>query len=154
MIMPNIQNEFVAKVGTPQDTIVVWTGAVFSIPDGWALCDGLDGRPNLLDQFIRGVNTDTTNPGITGGESIITLITSQLPSHNHSLTETLHFHQNVRGSSPTAGGGVFIGSGNLSSSVNTEITSLSLSSTTGSKGSGGSHDNIPPFFTVAFIIKL
>jgi len=152
--MPNIQNQWVTKVGTPQGTIVVWAGTIASIPSGWALCDGLLGRPNLLDQFVRGVNTAGTNPGVTGGQSIITLLTIQLPSHSHSTTESAHFHQNVRGSVATAGGGLFTGSGNLTSSISTEIATLTLGANTSSTGSGSSHNNIPPFFEVAYIIKL
>lgn len=152
--MPNIQNQWVTKVGTPQGTIVVWAGTIASIPSGWALCDGLLGRPNLLDQFVRGVQTPLTNPGVTGGESVITLATIQMPSHTHSTTESPHFHQNTRGSVATAGGGVFIGSGNLTSTISTEIATLSLGASTSSTGSGGSHNNIPPFFEVAYIIKL
>ncbi len=152
--MPNIQNQWVTQVGTPQGTIVVWAGTISSIPSGWALCDGLLGRPNLLDQFVRGVQTNITNPGVTGGESVITLATIQMPSHTHSTTESPHFHQNQRGSVATAGGGVFIGSGNLTSTISTEISSLSLGADTSSTGSGTSHNNEPPFFEVAYIIKL
>lgn len=154
MIMPNIQNDFVAKVGTPQDIIVVWAGTIAEIPSGWALCDGLDGRPNLLDQFVRGVNTAVTNPGLTGGLTTVTLILTQLPMHSHTLSEANHFHQNTRGSVATAGGGLFTGSGNLTSSIQTEISSLILGANTSSTGFGGAHDNIPPFFEVAYIIKL
>ncbi len=152
--MPNIQNDFVAKVGTPKDIIVVWAGTIAEIPSGWALCDGLDGRPNLLDQFVRGVNTAVTNPGLTGGQATVTLILTQLPMHSHTLSEANHFHQNTRGSVATAGGGLFIGSGNLTSSIQTEVSGLSLGATTSSTGFGGAHDNIPPFFEVAYIIKL
>jgi len=154
MIMPNIQNDFVARVGTPKDIIVLFAGTIAEIPIGWALCDGLLGRPNLLDQFVRGINTAVTNPGLTGGQTLVTLITTQLPMHTHTTTEANHFHQNTRGSVATAGGGVFIGSGNLTSSIQTEIASLSLGATTTSTGSGVSHNNIPPFFEVAYIIKL
>lgn len=154
MIMPNIQNDFVAKVGTPKDIIVIFAGTISTIPSGWALCDGLDGRPNLLDQFVRGINTAVTNPGLTGGQTLITLILTQLPMHSHTLSEANHFHQNTRGSVATAGGGLFIGSGNLTSSIQTEISSLTLNASTSSTGSDGSHNNIPPFFEVAYIIKL
>jgi len=152
--MPNIQNDFVAKVGTPKDIIVFFAGTIATIPSGWALCDGLDGRPNLLDQFVRGVNTTVTNPGLTGGQTIVTLILTQLPMHSHTLSEALHFHQNTRGSVATAGGGLLTGSGNLTSSIQTEISSLILGASTSTTGSGSSHNNIPPFFEVAYIIKL
>lgn len=152
--MPNIQNRFVTQVGTAQGTIVIWAGTIAEIPSGWALCDGLDGRPNLLDKFVRGVNTVITDPGLTGGLSIVTLILTQLPLHSHTITEAVHFHQNTRGSVATAGGGIFIGTDSLSQSVQTEINSLTLGANTTTSGSGGFHNNIPPFFEIAYIIKL
>ncbi len=152
--MPNIQNQWVTKIGTPEGTIVVWAGTIATIPNGWALCDGLDGRPDLLDQFVRGVNTAVTEAGATGGQTIITLITTQLPSHGHTTTEANHFHQNTRGNVATAGGGVLTGSGNLTSSIQTEPTSLSLGANTSSAGSSNSHNNVPPFFEIAYIIKV
>ena len=55
----NIQGQL--KVGDsvvfptiPKGVIVAWSGSGSDIPDGWALCDGNGGRPNLIDRFIRG----------------------------------------------------------------------------------------------------
>lgn len=33
--------------GVPTGSIVIWSGSEDDIPDGWALCDGEDGRPNM-----------------------------------------------------------------------------------------------------------
>jgi len=38
----------------PPGMIVMWSGSVDTIPEGWALCDGTNGTPNLRDRFIVG----------------------------------------------------------------------------------------------------
>ena len=38
----------------PQGAIVMWSGAITSIPTGWSLCDGTNGTPDLTDRFIVG----------------------------------------------------------------------------------------------------
>lgn len=52
-------------VRAPVGTIVVWSGDMDNIPDGWALCDGQDGRPDLRDKFVLGAG-GTYNPGAAG----------------------------------------------------------------------------------------
>jgi len=47
--------------------IVAYTGAINTIPDGWLLCDGTNGTPDLRERFIRGA-PDLTQPGTTGGD--------------------------------------------------------------------------------------
>lgn len=51
----------------PTGVIVMWSGTLATIPSGWALCDGNNGTPNLIDRFVQGVATAATNPGGTGG---------------------------------------------------------------------------------------
>jgi len=43
--------------------ILMWAGSIADIPEGWALCDGTDGTPDLRNRFVRGSLT----PGTTGG---------------------------------------------------------------------------------------
>ena len=49
--------------GVPVGTIAVWSGETTDIPNGWALCDGQNGTPDLRDRFIigAGVSGATTN---------------------------------------------------------------------------------------------
>lgn len=51
----------------PSGVIVMWHGLIANIPDGWVICDGNNGTPNLLARFVEGVATAGTNPGTTGG---------------------------------------------------------------------------------------
>jgi len=41
-------------VSLAQYTIVMWYGALASIPAGWTLCDGTLGTPDLRNVFVRG----------------------------------------------------------------------------------------------------
>ncbi len=38
--------------GIPSGGIIMWSGSVASIPQGWALCDGTNGTPDLKDRFV------------------------------------------------------------------------------------------------------
>ena len=86
----------------PTGVIVMWSGAVSSIPSGWRLCDGTNGTPNLRDRFVLGAG-GTYNPGVTGGSANATLVghthTSRstftgndLPTHTHTLNDFGHSH--------------------------------------------------------------
>ena len=92
------------KLDLPIGTIVAYSGDVSYIPDGWHLCDGTGGTPDLRNQFLMGagvnakgdfvsaglpnikgqfgvealVGGDTGNPVITGPFSV-----SQDPSRQH-----------------------------------------------------------------------
>ena len=38
----------------PSGSIIMWSGAIGSIPVGYLLCDGTNGTPNLKDSFVVG----------------------------------------------------------------------------------------------------
>ena len=65
----------------PVGSIIMYNGKAEEIPSGWAICDGTNGTPNLLDRFILA----STYCGGTGGNAQITLSVSQLPPHRHRL---------------------------------------------------------------------
>lgn len=48
--------------------IVLWSGVIVDIPNGWALCDGSNGTPDLRERFVRG-SPAGINPGGIGGAS-------------------------------------------------------------------------------------
>ena len=55
----------------PKGTILPYTGLLSDIPAGWHLCDGTDGTPNLIGQFLQGSNIpgsfiDAALPNIKG----------------------------------------------------------------------------------------
>ena len=68
----------------PTGVIVMWSGSTSSVPTGWALCNGQNGTPDLRDRFIVGAG-NSYSVGSKGGADSVTLTTSQMPSHAHSL---------------------------------------------------------------------
>ena len=56
----------------PVGTILAYSGSLDDIPNGWHLCDGTDGTPNLLDnRFLEGgttigISKDPGLPNIIG----------------------------------------------------------------------------------------
>jgi hypothetical protein len=69
----------------PIGCIVMWSGTI--APNGWAICDGTNGTPNLTGKFIVGLNTSITEfdtVGKNGGS--LTISVDNLPSHGHSGT--------------------------------------------------------------------
>ena len=127
---------------TPTSVIIAWSGLLADIPTGWQLCDGTNGSPNLIAKFIRGVASGATDPGNTGGEDSVTLVTAELPVHSHSVVDTAHAH------SLGSGSVILLGNGNnIGSSVNPGLSA-------GNTGSDNSHENRPAFFELAYIFKL
>lgn len=75
--------------------IMMWHGNTASIPAGWALCNGANGTPNLLDRFVVGAGS-AYGWGATGGAATVghshggavqgTVLTeAQIPAHAHTI---------------------------------------------------------------------
>ena len=120
----------------PSGTIVMWSGSLSAIPEGWSLCDGTNGTPNLLDRFVVGVPDAVTDPGGTGGSHTKTLTIANMPPHTHSLYKT--------GAAPAQTTGVDIVSGSCDD----------YSGYIGYSGSGTAFDIRPQYYEIAFIMKL
>lgn len=69
-----------AGEGAPAGLIAMWAGLIANIPTGWALCDGLNGTPDLREKFIKGAAAGQ-NPGATGG--------SATHGHSDNLTHSV-----------------------------------------------------------------
>ena len=154
--MPVIQLPNTVQGGVPQGVIEIWAGTIVTIPNGWALCDGLSGRPNLLDKFVRGVNTNVTNPGVTGGVVTVLLTEAQMASHKHTPLSGAHDHTIPKG---TGFGTTGVNSASVIANNGLDLGDqeppiLVGSGFTANTGGNLAHDNIPPFFEVAYIIKL
>ena len=153
--MPLIPLPHTIQGDVPLGVIQIWAGTLSTIPNGWNLCDGLSGRPNLLTRFIRGVQTSATNPGIIGGQATVTLNITQMPSHTHSITGGGTHNHTVPLGTSSGSSGIRQGSGgNAGNGIDLGDESPPIvTGSIGTAGSGQSHDNIPPFFEVAYIIK-
>jgi microcystin-dependent protein len=146
----------------PTGGIIMWSGAISSIPAGWLLCDGTNGTPDLRSRFVVGAGS-TYNPGDTGGADTVTLTTAQIPSHTHTFsgtTNTTGAHTHNYFSSGAFGPNPWPDVDNSSGGAATTHTTTSngdhshtFSGTTASTGGGGSHENRPPYFALAFLMK-
>lgn len=145
--------------GIPRGFIGMWSGLISEIPAGWALCDGQDGRPNLLGKFIRGVPDVTTNPGGSGGNDTITLSEANLPAHKHDVNaETVGHSHTISG----------IGQGMLRAGGNQNVPAIvadqfgtptstvkdKINTSSSTVGGGQAFDNRPAYYELAYIIKL
>lgn len=59
--------------GVPNGAIIMWSGTVATIPNGFLLCDGTNGTPDLRNRFVIGAG-DTYAVGATGGSSATTSV--------------------------------------------------------------------------------
>lgn len=61
--------------------VTIWKGTIETIPDGWLICDGNNGTPDLRDRFIMPAG-DVYNCGDRGGSLW----------HGHPFTMDPHDH--------------------------------------------------------------
>ena len=147
----------------PTGGIVIWTTA--TAPTGFLLCDGDeisrstyatlfavigetygagDGSSTFLIPDLRGrvaIGLDAGNVNLvagdalaeTGGEETHTLSAAEMPAHTHTL--------------PTGA----VGSTAWSMNDNVDAPGTTNS---GSAGSSGAHENMPPYLTLNYIIKI
>jgi microcystin-dependent protein len=150
----------------PAGGIILWSGSTASIPSGWVLCDGSNSTPDLRDRFVVGAGSSYA-VNATGGASSVTLATSQIPAHNHSASSSSSTTINDSGHShsisalrPSESGNTIstsTGGAAVTASTNSATTgitaSTSTSTTIGNTGGGGSHENRPPYYALAYIMK-
>ena len=72
----------------PKGTILPWYGKSSDIPEGFALCDGTKGTPDLRNRFLVGAGSNYAL-GDTGGEDQVTLTGTQIGNHYHYFGASL-----------------------------------------------------------------
>jgi microcystin-dependent protein len=172
MAVNTLTSTAVSGFGTiPVGGIILWSGAVGAVPDGWALCDGGQNTPDLRGRFVMGAGgSGYRGPGATGGAETVTLSVGQLPAHNHQVsgktsTDGNHHHfyndaffseccpnwgwqgsgRSDNDNSPRDWGRVTGESGAHSHNFN--VTSAST-------GSNQAIDKLPPFYSLAYIMRV
>lgn len=148
-----------AGANIPRGLIAMWNGV--SVPEGWALCNGQIVEdlqtPDLSGKFIVGWssgNEDYNLIGNTGGQEKVTLSTQEIPSHVHNFADAyfIEAHSDLVG----ANGTQWIGN-NLSGSNKTDRDNSYVclwDHDTRAVGGGQPHENRPPYYVLAYIIKL
>ena len=145
---------------------------------GWALCNGNNGTPNLQGLFIMG--NSGSNIGATGGFAFHGLAPTQIPSHTHTVSDPGHSHGVTLGGTTHShtvtylnstthpdyamaddgsnitydGGGTVDHDGTTNDAAfSSSITGGSAGVTVNSAGSGLPHENRPPYYVLAYIMK-
>lgn len=138
----------------PIGSIVMWSGSTDTIPADWALCNGSNGTPNLLDRMVVCAGESYT-VGATGGEASHTLTADEMPSHYHEFPGDDQYLNAFQASSS--------GLSRVEAINNWDWTSGAASGNPngwynpGSKGcTGGSaaHNNMPPYYALAYIMRI
>lgn len=146
----------------PSGGIIMWNGSV--PPAGWALCDGSNGTPDLRGRFVLGSgqsgNLSSRLLGDTGGEEEVTLSIAEMPAHAHNVNDPGHSHS-WSASRQLAGTDDNNNTTELSRGDRATVDTMvktTTNETTGitvlSTGGGAAHENMPPFYTLAYIMKL
>lgn len=173
--------------GDAPGTVKMWAGQIVKLPSDYKLCNGDElsvveypelfenlgvtfggnGQttfklPDLRDRFIVGYNSLSTSDynqiGKTGGQKEIALTKEQLPSHDHTTSNTSLFNKlSARAADVDA---TNTPSGVDSDASDTEYRVGGMSSmqwqdaTIKSVGENKPHENRPPWFALAYIIKV
>lgn len=127
--------EYIVKA--PVRAIMIWNGPENTIPKGWALCDGQDGRPDFRDKFVLGSGGNHPVDSV-GGEEKHTLTVTEMPSHQHRFSAYT--------STSTTGNYTLVGSKGAGSTK--DIGGVEYT------GSSNPHNNMPPFISKLYIIKV
>ncbi|QZP37748.1 hypothetical protein [Halobaculum magnesiiphilum] len=138
----------------PSGVITMWSGSTTDVPDGWTLCDGSDGTPDLTDRFVVGAG-DSYAVDDTGGAASVQLSEDEMPSHSHNgstTTDGEHSHDYT--------GVTFDGEGNGSIQARSQTTRTtepagdhSHNLNIDQAGGDSAHENRPPYLALAFIMK-
>lgn len=134
----------------------MWHGLIVDIPDGWVLCDGENGTPDLRAKFVIGAAAGF-DPGGTGGDF----------QHKHTTLGSTHFTDAVHthgfeGTTDTPGAALFDYSPTAGLGQAYLYHTHAFAGETDEDGSFHQHTlgidssyavHIPPFYTMLFIMK-
>ena len=74
-------DEIIRLAALPKGSIIIWTSK--DIPNGWAICDGTNGTPDMRDKFIVGASNNR-DINVIGG-SATTAISLEGLDHYHGV---------------------------------------------------------------------
>ena len=133
------------KVPFMKGIIVMWSGAEKDVPAGWVLCDGTNNTtPDLRGRFVlasgNGTGLAPRPVNEKGGAEQIALTIEQMPKHSHSFGKDY-----ISGSLPDTGGLDLGDTANMSNDY---------ASKTNEQGGDKPFSIMPPYYVLAYIMKL
>ena len=149
----------------PQGTILPWYGKLDEIPDGFYLCDGKNGTPDLRNRFIVGAG-DAYKLTDIGGENEVTLEAPQVGSHYHGVG-SYNFGSNngdffglaskIEFQLPAGGGWIFWNGSNYGgywSAPSGPVKGQQITSLAVATEAQKPHENRPPYYALYYIMKV
>ena len=134
----SILRDLLAITVLPHGLVALWSGRLAQVPDGWALCDGRNGTPDLRDRFVVGAGQDL-------GSSACCTLEGSATQRGGSLTHKHHFITDGHLHWTKSNGSMF----DSASAPSMDITREKDSGTTDGP------DTVPvPYFALAYIMKL
>ena len=163
---------------TPSGAIMSYAGSV--APSGWLICDGSPqptasypdlfavigydfggsganfNLPDLSQRVPMGVGGSYARTN-TGGSATHTLTIAQMPSHNHGVNDSGHFHSAIATAGSGGGtgvaswtvGGASVGNGGTFGTTGISTTGISIQN----RGSGSAFNILQPYLVLYYIIK-
>lgn len=110
----------------PIGIVALWAGTIGAIPPGWHLCDGTNGTPDLTDRFVVGAGAGL-DPRDTGGAA----------THNHTVSTFGHTHTLPMGTHFAAG-----------------TDYHHVTSETAPNGWASPENHLPPYYALAYIMRI
>ena len=149
---------FVAQNAILSGMIIMWSGAVATIPTGYVICDGTNSTPDLRNRFVVGAGS-TYTPGNIGGSADAINV-----SHTHTGTTASDGAHTHTGATPSGTNWFYVHNGSdgnwaderygNDNSANTSSAGLhSHTVAIASAGSSGTNANLPPYWALCFIMK-
>ena len=171
--------QFIGYGTIPIGGIIMWNnyGGV-SVPDGWALCNGSNGTPDLRGRFIMSSTYGSINVAgegnrdyvleNTGGEQYVQLSVNEIPSHTHEVslnttTNGQHTHEyndyyNTHDNEGDNADDRNYAQANYTYShrdtYHSGNHSHQVQGDTISTGGSSTHENRPPYYVLAYIMRI
>jgi len=139
----------IAAAPVPVGGIIMWSGAIGSIPDGWSLCDGSGTTPDLTDKFVVGAGSAYAVDAEGGSKDAVAVS----HTHNATVVDPGHTHtyrgNNIVVGDSSEGNNHLDYNNNLADTGNSQ-TGISVNIST--SGVSGTNKNLPPYYALAFIM--
>lgn len=164
-----------ADVLFPVGFVTMFYGLLANIPDGWALCDGTNGTPDLRGRFVIGAGgsyakgatggaaSGTTSSDGGGTTGATTLTANQMPAHTHHVMNDQIVGSDVWTDSNVPVAGESTAGGDSEYDLSPTDTSGTWRGITDSTGGGAAHDHtiashthtvatLPPYYGLYYIM--
>ncbi len=158
----------VAALAIPNGMITMWYGIAADLPNGWAICNGNNGTPDLRGLFVRGA-TANADIGVAGGA--VSASTDSQGAHTHAVTSGPHTltEAEIPAHTHTVGMHVFVDEADNGTPIRYMVETGTTN--TGSTGGGEAHSHpdgtadsqgahthsvatVPPFKYLYYVMKV